>query len=237
MEALGTNVWLTGYFSQCVCGVQEPLRSASLHIANERYCDTRCAGEASETCGGDGFVSVGPDVMALYISLLTFCCNQVYSVKPQTTSASLQVVKPPQSISPDGFYTKLIALARRLSYWCFTAWAGTLVVQLYDGVWRFSIWCIALRLVHATATILLSTFYLDGVWGLGPGYLREVRALARSFFEVCIGALMLQSLPEHRDIFPQGLQTVRWKLWGVISFIATVLLTRLVDEVWGLGLD
>ncbi|KAJ4397165.1 hypothetical protein N0V93_001389 [Gnomoniopsis smithogilvyi] len=203
---------------QCVCGMEEPLLSAVLYSVSEHLCDASCAGDASETCGGDGFTSV-------------------YSMKPGTSFTLPLRAKSSRPISDEEFFRKVLHFMRWSQYWNFTFTIGALLIQRISGVWSVPTWQTNAQLALAILIIILSTVYLDGVFGVGPGHLRELRALARSLFVFCLSTSVVQSLPALRHMMMEPLQTVRWRLWTLTAFIAMVLLTRIVDGVWGVGFD
>lgn len=92
-----------------------------------------------------------------------------------------------------------------------------------------------MKVVKATIVVVISVYYLDGVLAWDPDHIREMRTVAKGAFLICFTVSVVVRLPNIRRGLTLPLRTARWKLWSSISLIATLLLTRLVDGVWGLG--
>lgn len=83
--------------------------------------------------------------------------------------------------------------------------------------------------------VVVSVYYLDGTLAWDLDHIREMRTVAKGAFLICFTVSVLVRLPAIRRGLTLPFRTVRWKLWSSISLIAALLLTRLVDGVWGLG--
>lgn len=152
-------------------------------------------------------------------------------------SQSPRMAKTPQRLSIESQYNGAIAWVRWASRWTFTLWAAALVTQFYNRPWEWPLRRVLAKVVKATIMIAISVYYLDGVLAWDLDHIREIRTMARCAFYLCFTVSVVLRLPHIRRGLALPLRTARWKFWSSIALIATLLLTRLVDGVWGLVLE